>query len=400
MGSPADRCSAEPGCLTSGCISPDGSTLGCANPTLGDVGCCEPDSGCPCTPTSEVWLLPTPTADGSEGEQRGANTTRWHGHNSVGSLMRYLASRPQSTSSLAASHAAARPVLATAPGLIIPRLLSGSTCDASFARFDPATYSSKTSGPLSPWQRMQVGLWDPCGESFWPTWPRAASMSAGIITPLRALAPRTSVTGCSPLLGTPTARDGREDGSQNVPSAAGRGTSLMKDLLPLLPTPNASLSNYGEEPEQWEVRRQAAAQCHGNNGLGAPLPIAIKKLLPTPTSSEGTTGRGQRGAGSVANGGGQTLRGSLSTGASTSLRSDAGKPSTGLRRLRLSADFVGWMMGTPTCGACGREWTDPRCAHNVSDFRPLGMVYTSTSPTSSDARSDAMPRQEGGTDDH
>jgi hypothetical protein len=365
---PSDPSSAGPGSSTSDCTSLASSTPGCANPTRGDANCSAPGSPeCPCTTTfgpCEVKLLPTPTA-----------TTGGDGMRPDG--MRLLLEptlRRLLTSSPAASPAKAHRAPGNATGSSTPRPLCGSRCGASFASFDPGQCSSRTWGTSAGWLLPQASLLDPCGERFSGTWPRSGSIVAGTAYPLVPSAPRTSVTGSSALLGTPTARDGRADGSQNVPSAGGRGTSLMKDLLPLLPTPNASLSNYGEDPEPWEARRQAAAERHGNNGLGTPLPIAIKMLLPTP---HGFAKEGQaRKPGPTGNELGHALT-SLSTGAPTPPPSTDGRPSTGLR---LSPSFVEWMMGTPVCGECGLGWTDPDCPHSVT-------AYTSTAPGSSGARS-------------
>ena len=66
----------------------------------------------------------------------------------------------------------------------------------------------------------------------------------------------------------------------------------------------------------------------------------------------------------------------LSNGAATSPPSDGGKQSTALR---LSPSFVGWMLGTATCGECGAEWTDPACRHSVTAFR------STSAPLSDDA---------------
>jgi site-specific DNA-cytosine methylase len=76
-----------------------------------------------------------------------------------------------------------------------------------------------------------------------------------------------------------------------------------------------------------------------------------------------------------------------SSGASTSPPSADGKPSTGLR---LNPSFVGWMMGTPSCGECGREWTDPDCPHSAT-------AYTSTSAGSSASTSSASSESGLGT---
>jgi hypothetical protein len=44
-----------------------------------------------------VKLLPTPTADGSEGTQRNANTKQWYGLNSLGPLTRHMVTGSPST---------------------------------------------------------------------------------------------------------------------------------------------------------------------------------------------------------------------------------------------------------------------------------------------------------------
>ena len=97
-----------------------------------------------------------------------------------------------------------------------------------------------------------------------------------------------------PLFPTPTAVEGRNitadrNGAPVGPGAKGgsgaphhSGTTLL-DHVTLWPTPNASLQNYDEDVEQWEERRAALAERHGNNGLGTPLGIAVR-LFPTPNA--------------------------------------------------------------------------------------------------------------------
>lgn len=54
----------------------------------------------------------------------------------------------------------------------------------------------------------------------------------------------------------------------------------------LLPTPNAGLHNYDEDPAGWLARREELKERHGNgNGAGMPLGIAVR-LLPTPTADQ------------------------------------------------------------------------------------------------------------------
>jgi hypothetical protein len=85
------------------------------------------------------------------------------------------------------------------------------------------------------------------------------------------------------LLATPNHRD-----YKGPPSGAwSEQASLPRDVLNLLPTPNASVSQDGESFETWEVRRQAALEKgYNGNGIGMPLTIAVK-LLPTPRSQHG-----------------------------------------------------------------------------------------------------------------
>ena len=178
------------------------------------------------------------------------------------------------------------------------------------------------------------------------------------------------------LLPTPMARDGRPDGSQNVPSLKGSGTSLMKAalLLPtptgsmgekrawpevgrsertntgddlaiaaakLLPTPTASLANYSEEPEAWAQRSKHKGKRETIGDCSMPLPVALKR----------------------------------STGASTNLPSDDGRPSSA--GLHLNPLFVEWMMGAPI------GWSDPACLLSATEFssRPAGSADVESSST-------------------
>lgn len=63
------------------------------------------------------------------------------------------------------------------------------------------------------------------------------------------------------------------------------GTTLT-DAMRLWPTPDASVSNDSEEPEQWRAR-QTELRKKGVNGNGAGVPLAIAtKEWATPTASE------------------------------------------------------------------------------------------------------------------
>ena len=300
-----------------------------------------------------VKLLPTPVAhdDGKTPEAHMAMKARMKGgpRNGITSLTVLAKAGFKQpvllTSSPAASPARALAPQASARDSSTPKPFCGTRCDASLASFDPDTYSSKTSRTYLAWRRPQASLLEACGEPFSQTWPRSGSLSAGTVFPLVPSAPRTSVTGSSPLLGTPMARDGRPDGSQNVPAHGGRGSSLMKDLLPLLPTPTRHMVKDTGAPSEFDRRSPE-------------ITATVLNLLPTP---HGMAKEGQhRRPGPTGNELGRAL-----TGATTSPPSPAGKPSTGLR---LNPSFVGWMMGTPCCSECGREWTDSDCPHSATAF--------------------------------
>lgn len=67
------------------------------------------------------------------------------------------------------------------------------------------------------------------------------------------------------------------------------GATPRRDRAPvtLLPTPAASNFNAGEDPAQWEARRQRVKETANNgNGMGMPLGIAVQ-LLPTPRATGG-----------------------------------------------------------------------------------------------------------------
>ena len=124
----------------------------------------------------------------------------------------------------------------------------------------------------------------------------------------------------TPLLPTPRATDGTKGG----PNQRGSSGDLMlpSAVMQLLPTPSAGNFNDGEDPEQWEARRQRVRETAKNgNGMGMPLGIAVQllptratrgdsntetvKLLPTPDANLGNGGR-QRSAEALARGDHQT----------------------------------------------------------------------------------------------
>jgi hypothetical protein len=260
----------------------------------------------------------------------------------------------------------------SARGSGIPRPFCGERCGGPLASYDRASSSWRTS------KLSLLSTEGTCGERWSGTWPRSGTTRHGIAFPLVPSAPRTSATASSPLLSTPTAWLGRRpnhaEGDPERWHNPDRSNELSDQVaaihekaVRLLPTPNASLSNYEEEPSTWETRNREVRQRLGYRDAGGrPLPIALK-MLPTPTEQDGsrnsTAPPSQFERNSLAL---PALAVSLSSGASTSPPSDGGKPSLGLR---LNPSFVEWMMGLPTCAECGRGWTDTDCPHAVTEFK-------------------------------
>ena len=401
--------------------------------------------------------------------------------------------------------ASAPPVVVKDSG--IPRLVFGANSSASFAYFDPATSSLRTSqGSLlsPPPEASQESF----SERYSRAWPRAGSMRAGIVYRLPPLAPLTAAIACSsPLLPTPTvndaksltapsqeerhspglptvvrmlptpraslrqtreatpetgrggggdrgetlpsavakllptpnAQDGRPDGKSNTRGAGsierGGGVMLMDAALKMLPTPNASLANYSEEPEQWARRPKHKTEPRAEVGDSSlPLPVAVKRLLPTPLVADAEGGRTSKGQdrpdeaglrvtvkrllptpttkdsansrramlepkhGSTAHPGTTLLDAALlSSGESTAPRSAAGRSSSA--GLRLNPSFVEWMMGCPVCSVCGAGWSDPACPHSATEFsfRPAGSAEpaSSTTPAGAEVSSGIPPTTPG-----
>lgn len=283
---------------------------------------------------------------------------------------------PASMSSPEGSPARARPRRGSVTGSSIPRPFCGERWPAPFASFDPDTSSWRT------WRTSLPSTTEPCGERLSGTWPRSASISNGTAFQRQPSAPRTSVTGSSPLLPTPTAadgerasatygngnltlsgaltllptpmaRDGRADGSQNRRSAAsiaaGGGKSVEQVVTKLLPTPTATEGGHNRSASPGATVRPALE--------------TLVRLLPSPTTKDAT---GARNATAKARDGwepGTTLS-DLEfewSGASTRPLSAAGKRWS-VQRPSLSALFEEWMLGLP------QGWSDPDCLLSATEF--------------------------------
>lgn len=96
----------------------------------------------------------------------------------------------------------------------------GANTTDSFANFDPATSSWRTS------QRCLVEGW----QQFSETWPRSGMTRNGTAYRLPTLAPLTGVTE-SGLLPTPTAGDAKASGSRNTPTSQAHPVVSLCDAV-------------------------------------------------------------------------------------------------------------------------------------------------------------------------
>lgn len=156
---------------------------------------------------------------------------------------------------------------------------SGRISPTPFAYYDPES---------SCWRTSQATLaLDLTPSSV--TLPRSGSMRNGELFERPTLEPRIDASGCSSLLSTPQARDGK-----GVPGKGFNQANLARDVS-LLPTPavndmGAGNPNDGEQPETWLARRERVKVTAKNgNGMGTPLAVAVQ-LLPTPRATDGTKG--------------------------------------------------------------------------------------------------------------
>ena len=245
----------------------------------------------------------------------------------------------RSTCSPAASPAAESQAPESGRDSAIPKLRFGGSSFDSFAYFDPDTSSWKTS------QLSLLSEGEGASPKSSPDWPRAGTSAGGTCYQRQPLAPRTSASGSS-LLGTPTARDGRSDGSQNVPSRKGRGSSLMKSLLPT--------------PASADGERQSITYARGN-------PTLKGGLLPTPQRQwDARNETANRSNPDSPHASGTTpadfaVKHEAASGATTPQPFTDGKQSSAGQRL--SPWFVEWMMGAPP------GFTDPDCQLSAMEFK-------------------------------
>lgn len=156
---------------------------------------------------------------------------------------------------------------------------------------------------------------------------------------------------------------GERNGGTPISSASRLGGKMIEEAikdLRLLPTPNA---------DDTRPTSQSARDQKTQTRLSETV-----RLLPTPVTADSRATRNKTandGQGSTGHSG--TTLSDVAyewSGATTSRLSGDGSKSTG-QRPRLSPEFVEWMQGTPTCGVCGRGWTDSDCPHSATEFTAM-----------------------------
>ncbi len=312
-------------CLPMGSLSPDGSTAGSVRLIRGDGKSSDsagPASGS--TPTSEQLTLG-------------------------------LSDQP---SSPVASPARAARRQASATALSTPRPFCGARWPEPFANFDPDTSSSRM------WRTCSPSLMEQSGMRFSGTWPRAGTTRSGTAYRQQPSAPRTSVTGSSPLLPTPRAseRENRQDKRTPSQIAGTHGRSLLAEIATLLPTPMATVYGHNQSPSPGAAIR--------------PSLDGLLRMLPSPVSGDAKGSRQSTATNP------RSPHDTLSdleyrwSGAYTDPQSAAGKRWSA-ERPSLSALFEEWMLGLPL------GWSDPACVLSATEFRSSSA--SSPANTSSDS---------------
>lgn len=176
-----------------------------------------------------------------------------------------------STSSAADSPAKTSPLRDEAQDLTEPVAGSSSTTCASFARYDLASSS---------WRTSQLSLLEGL-DVYSGSWPRAGTMRNGTCCLRRPSAPRTSASASSSLLPTPSASEYGTNQTDS-PGAKVRPSLPMMARHGMLPTPKASDGERGGRGELTSLVK------YGHNGRR-------RDMLPTPTCNTPTWQRDRNG---------------------------------------------------------------------------------------------------------
>lgn len=181
---------------------------------------------------------------------------------------------------------------------------SGPTLSTPFAFCDPPTWSPRMS---------QGSLLSASTESS-VTLPPSGSMRNGRLYERPTLGHATNASGCSSLLGTPTAHErthsprlvhhgmqlvNQIDARLSTPTSRdwkgqnqrGDASCVPGAIAALLPTPAVNDMGEGKTVEWWDEWTAKMQEAHGNgNGHGRSLAIEAQRLLPTPQASDGQRG--------------------------------------------------------------------------------------------------------------
>jgi hypothetical protein len=190
-------------------------------------------------------------------------------------------SSPRSTSSAAASPARTSPAPAREPGSTAPARVFGPSSPGSFASYDPATCSWRTSPPSSP-GKGKDGTGRRSAE-FSGTWPKWGTTRSGRGCPLASSGHPTfdSGSGSSPTrekMPTPRSSDGER---------GGRG-----DLLAYVRTGKGSRRREWPTPHGMPKRGQRRRPGPSGNELGREvLHAEHEERIPTPTHADSRASR-------------------------------------------------------------------------------------------------------------
>ena len=308
-----------------------------------------------------------------------SSSTPTAGRSSPGTSPRRGATRTskksaRTTSKRSTSSAAASPAKTSAPlegeqGWPEPARVFGPSSPGSFASYDPATLSWRTSPPSSP-GRGSAGTGRRSAE-FSETWPRQGMTRSGRACRLESSGHRT----CESASGSwPTPHGMPKRGQRRNPGPSGNelGRAVLKAERESFPTPTETDARKGyASPPGPENRRGrqtlsgavqsrlwptpkaspsgpdfARAKRPGSGGDDLPTAVAREELWPTPNAADGKGGRispdetilrGRRPSGAKAQ---RTLREAVR-------KADLDGDSPPRRAGALNPTWVEWLMGFP-----------------------------------------------------
>jgi len=305
----------------------------------------------------------------------------------------------QSTSSPAASPAKTSAPPGAEPESTAPARVFGPSSPGSFASYDPATCSWRTSPPFSP-EKGKGGTGRRSAE-FSATWPRQGMTRSGRAFPLESSGRPTCDGACGSW---PTPHGMPKRGQRRNPGPSGNelGRAVLRAERESFPTPTETdaRKGYASAPGPGNRRGQqtlsgavqsrmwptpkaspggpdfARARRPGSGGDDLATAVAREELWPTPAAADGKGGRispdevilsGRRPSGAKAQ---RSLREAVR-------KADLADDSPPRRAGALNPTWVEWLMGFPT------GWTAlPRSATPSSRRSRSGSASASSSTRS------------------